>query len=33
VIDKDKYETDMFKEVGDKEVKVMHITYTRRAEK
>lgn len=33
VIDKDKYEMDMYKIVGDKDVKVMHITATRKAEK
>jgi hypothetical protein len=30
-IDKDKYESDMYKVVGDKDVQVMHIAYTRKA--
>jgi hypothetical protein len=33
LIDKDKYETEMFKEVDGKDVKVMQITYKRKAEK
>ena len=30
IIDKDHRESEMYKEVGGKEVKMMHITYTRR---
>ncbi len=33
LIDKDKYEMDMYKEVGGKEVQVMHIDSTRKAAK
>jgi hypothetical protein len=33
VIDKNTHEETMYKVVGDKEVEVMHITYTRKAEK
>jgi hypothetical protein len=33
VIDKDKYEMDMYKEAGGKEVKMMHIDATRKAAK
>jgi hypothetical protein len=33
VVDKDKHEVDMYKDVGGKDVKVMHITYTRKAAK
>jgi len=33
LIDKDKYETDMYKLVGDKEMKVMHLDYNRKGAK